>query len=310
VCGLPLPGRAHEPERRRLTGLYQQHTAELTALRDPLNNADEAARTARRELRDLTDQLEREAGETVSPLAESLAAAASDVATWTARLQALAGLQDAHGRVSTQYEEIERLKQAQIERQSRLVLQRADIEDIDDVMNQLNALFRVIVAAIALPNATGKARIDRDTLLPWVDEQRFSQRGGGARAALSIAYSLALLNYTLENALATLPSLLMVDSPQKNYGANQGDKALAHRVYERFLDLMQERDKWATGALRRPYQLIIVDNDIPDDIASRITVHRFTRENGFIRDLTHPHGPPAQASQLTLDDIIDPDGSE
>ncbi|MFD5823944.1 hypothetical protein [Lentzea sp. NPDC060358] len=111
--------------------------------------------------------------------------------------------------------------------------------NLDDVLDPVNNLFRRIVGGIELPNATGLARIDRDTMRPRVDDQRFSQRGGGARAALSIAYSLTLLNYTLQNAL---PSLLMVDSPQKNYGANELDKALSYRVYRRFLDLMQQRD--------------------------------------------------------------------
>jgi hypothetical protein len=35
----------------------------------------------------------------------------------------------------------------------------------------------------------------------------------------------------------------------------------------------------------RPFQLIIVDNDIPPDIARRMKVVSFGRGNGFIRDL-------------------------
>lgn len=310
VCGLLLPGREHEGERRRLVTQLQQLSTELEGLRTPLATADNAARDARRALHELNEQLQREAGDTLSPFVESIAAAASDAAAWTARLEALSGLQDAHDRITVQRTEIQELREAQDERRARHVLHSADIENLDDVLDPLNDLFRRIVGGIELPNATGRARIDRDTMLPWVDDQRFSQRGGGARAALSIAYSLALLNYTLQNALATLPSLLMVDSPQKNYGANEDDKALSHRVYRRFLDLVQQRDDDVIPqSWQRPYQLIIIDNDIPDDIAARIKVHRFTRDNGFLRDLTHPHGPPAPAEQLMLDGFTGTDDS-
>jgi hypothetical protein len=52
---------------------------------------------------------------------------------------------------------------------------------------------------------------------------------------------LALLTYTLETDPAMLPSLLIIDSPQKNFGTNENDQLLVHRVYQRFLDLMADR---------------------------------------------------------------------
>jgi hypothetical protein len=115
---------------------------------------------------------------------------------------------------------------------------------------------------------------------------------------------LALLTYTLEIASCSLPSMLLVDSPQKNFGSNPNDKKLAHRVYQRFLDLMAERKTWGTeGRFARRYQLIIVDNDIHSDISRRIKVHHFTREQGFIRDLVDPHGPAADVEQLEFEGI-------
>jgi hypothetical protein len=138
-------------------------------------------------------------------------------------------------------------------------------------------------------------------LLPLVDEQRFGQRGGGARSAVSIAYSLTLLTYTLENPLARLPGLLIIDSPQKNFGANRDDKALAHRVYERFLDDASLMKDVEGGKFYRPFQLIIVDNDIHPDIRDRIKFHQFTYNKGFIRELSNPHRTSARGVQLALD---------
>lgn len=61
---------------------------------------------------------------------------------------------------------------------------------------------------------------------------RTRRRGGGVRAVSSIAYSLALLAYTMENAhRATLPPFIMIDSPGKNFGAsNEAELAMLRCV--------------------------------------------------------------------------------
>jgi hypothetical protein len=51
---------------------------------------------------------------------------------------------------------------------------------------------------------------------------------------------------------------------------------------QRFIDYMSELD---TERHKRPFQVIIVGNDIPADIARRVKVVNFKRGNGFIRDL-------------------------
>jgi hypothetical protein len=59
----------------------------------------------------------------------------------------------------------------------------------------------------------------------------------------------------------------------------------------------------ASKRFQRPFQLIIVDNDIPADIARRMKVVRFNRGNGFIRDLeTLDASDPVQMSIDDLDD--------
>ncbi|MDG4833992.1 AAA family ATPase [Solwaraspora sp. WMMD1047] len=301
LCIQRLPGADHQMERERLTLAYQRLEAEFDKLYEEERRARLEADAARRELEVLLDSLNLQAGEIVAPHVDSIAAAAGELSRIRASVAALTRVQDAHRRLREQYDQISGKQKEQEERRRRNV-GSADLERLEDVLSAINGIFESIVKGIELPNATGQARLDPESLLPLVDEQAFTRRGGGARAAVSIAYSLSLLTYTLENGLARLPALLMIDSPQKNFGANKDDKALAHRVYERFLDYMGERSSWRQVGLRRPFQVIIVDNDLHADIRKRITVHQFTRDEGFIRGLTNPHGSPA-IRQLAIDDV-------
>jgi hypothetical protein len=304
LCLSPLPGQKQLLQRHQLNAAHQDALGALEGLKGAVKETANLAQIARDELKRLSDSIDAQAGDSVTPYVDAIKAASAELAGISAQLEALTRLQDAHDRLAERYANIAELRARQIERQERLTLRGADVEKPEDVIGSLSRIFRGIVQAIQLPNATGRARVDLDTLLPWVDEQSFAQRGGGARSAVSIAYSLALLTYTLENDIATLPSLLVIDSPQKNFGANRNDKLLAHRIYERFLDLMQERQAWDhAGRFARPYQLVIVDNDIHADIAKRIKVHRFTREQGFIRNLKNPHGPAIDGDQMELDDL-------
>jgi hypothetical protein len=231
---------------------------------------------------------------------EAISYAAAELARIQQELASLDRIQDAHSRLSRQYDEITEIEKQQAERRQRLVLDSAKVRPLQEVLEHLNGLFRTITLGIGLPNSTGTARLDAETLLPLVDEQPFHKRGGGARAAVSVAYSLALLTYVREQKDAKLPAFLMVDSPQKNLGSNQEDKALSRRVYQRFIDYMSELD---TERYKRPFQVIIVDNDIPADIARRVKVVNFKRGNGFIRDLeTLKAGSPVQ---MTIDDMGD-----
>ncbi|NUT52008.1 MAG: hypothetical protein HOV94_32650 [Saccharothrix sp.] len=291
LCTSMLPGREHVSQRRHLTHVLQQQSERLAELDMQLRVAQDTARNARARLRLVNDTLDKQAFTGLAPFVDRLAEATAEVARHATAEETLRRVQDAHNRLTEQYRGIDELRTRQQQRVDQLDLTGAEVEDLADVLAAVTDIFRRIIAAIQLPNATGRARIDPETWLPLVDEQKFTQRGGGARAAVSIAYSLTLLTYALENALVTLPSLLMIDSPQKNYGANSHDKSLAHRVYERFLDLMDDRRGWGDKRFARPYQVIIVDNDIHKDIADRILVHTFDRDNGFIRDLAEPHGP-------------------
>lgn len=249
----------------------------------------------------LAKQLDGETSDSLAPLVDDIASATARIREIDTKIDTLRRLEEQHDRLDEQSSYIKGLQDAQAMRRGKLGSDFT-LEPEEDVLAQLNTTFQNIVMNIGLPHATGRARLDPATLLPLVDEQTFSQRGGGARVAVSVAYSLALLTYTLEREFSQLPSLLMIDSPQKNFGANKDDKALSHRVYEQFLNNMAERHKLANSRFSRPFQLIIVDNDIPADIRRRVRIISFSRESGFIQNLSDPHSDPSGYEQLMLDE--------
>jgi len=299
LCGELLAGGKHPAERKRLESAYADAQNEESILTIAVKEAEALAQAARVALSDLLQEADDRAGDVVTPYVDAIAHASSDLARIQGQLASLERIKDGHNRLRQKFDDIAELEEQQKTRRSQAV-EGGQLELLENVVDALNAIFRRIVQGIELPHATGRARLDPGSLMPLVDEQKFGQRGGGARSAVSIAYSLTLLTYTLENKLAKLPGLLIIDSPQKNFGANKDDKELAHRVYERFLDNASELKGIKDGRFYRPFQLLIVDNDIHPDIRRRIKVHQFRHDNGFIRGLADPHRTSGQGVQLAL----------
>ncbi|OAP19937.1 hypothetical protein A4R44_09341 [Amycolatopsis sp. M39] len=304
LCRNLIPGMDHAEQRRHLVEDYQRAVATEKHEREEARRAHRHLSDALSARTQLRGHLDTSTYDTASPYVGQVSAAAAELAGIQASLGSLTRLDAAHVRVDQQRERIEQLRAEQEQRQRKAVLNPADVRNLDDVVRELNLAFRSIIRGIGLPNATGRAEIHPDTLLPIVDDQKFLSRGGGARSAVSIGYSLALLRYTMERSTAQLPGFLAIDSPQKNFGSNSNDQALAHRVYERFLDYLDDVQK-RHGAGTRTYQVIVVDNDLDKSIAKRCLVHRFERDRGFIRDLTDPHRRPGAAQQLAFDDFDD-----
>ena len=293
----PAPGRHAARLDENLAAAREAARRLEAEVREGHQRAERASEnliTANRQFDDLTR-------DGITPYVEMISHASAELARIEQELASLDRIQEAHSRLCQDLDDIAEMEKEQSERRQRLVVDGTKVRPLKDVVGHLNGSFRKIIRGINLPNSTGGARLDPATLLPLVDEQEFQRRGGGARAAVSIAYSLTLLTYAREQADAKLPAFLMVDSPQKNLGSNKHDTALSRRVYERFIDYMSEVS--ADERFRRPFQLIIVDNDIPPDIARRMKVVSFDHGNGFIRDLK-----TLQASdnvQLSIDDLDD-----
>ncbi|OZM70296.1 hypothetical protein CFN78_25545 [Amycolatopsis antarctica] len=162
----------------------------------------------------------------------------------------------------------------------------AVVANPDDLFEYLDGEFRKAIGEQELPWYAGRARLDPTTYLPLVDGQSFGDLGGGVKCAVAVAYSVALISYAINFGPCDLPMLLVIDSPRKNVGNNAEDRALAHRIYRNFLTQIGARE-----GLVRPFQVILADNDLPEDIAKQIKVINFDYPNEpFIPGIDDPHG--------------------
>jgi hypothetical protein len=133
---------------------------------------------------------------------------------------------------------------------------RRDLQAGNERIRQLSDVFDEVVRNFGVPWYE-PGDIDPDTYLPRLGHQSFDQLSvGGARKTLvNLAYHLANLIVSIEDFEVGLPTLMIVDSPRKNVGENEDDRAVADAIYRRFR-LLQD-------ASQRPFQLIVADNDLP-----------------------------------------------
>lgn len=307
LCTEPLPGAVQHKEKQHLQRARDRMMSELAELQQNLTRAREAANRAREEHAHARHAMDEDTADAVTPYVDAITAAATELEATRSEITTLERLKDPHRRLSERQEEIQRLSAELEQARAERVRVGAELNRPDEVLQRLNNLFRQIVSEFRLPWATGRARLDQNTLLPMVDDQDFDQRGGGSRTAVSVAYSLTLMMYALEDPTRfQLPQMLILDSPQKNLGHNDHDQDLATRIYRWMIDYFEVRRE-ALGGRYETFQLIIVDNNIPAAVRGGFdTLIQFNEPHGFIRDLDHPHGEPADHEQLELDDELEP----
>lgn len=306
LCTAPLPGSALAREKAHLRQALHAARTALAAAGKDLAGSDEALRLARERLDATRRAVDAHLATATAPHLDAIAAATGELEALRAQITALTRLQVPHDRlkaIGRDVEERQRELDGMRERHQRLL---AGLVRPETALARLDSLFSEIVRAFQLPWATGRARMDPVTWTPLVDEQDFGQRGGGSRTAVSVAYSLALLLYALEDPESFhLPHLLILDSPQKNFGRNNHDQGLAARMYDWLTGYLKHRIE-AIGGRYRDFQLIIVDNNIPDSARRQFSpVVRFDDNSGFVRGLAHPHGVPIPPEQLRLRDVED-----
>jgi predicted nucleic acid-binding Zn-ribbon protein len=298
MCGGLHRGVIQPAERATLS-------AKLSSAQQALHTLDPAHRLATRKVEnaktrvyDLRKQRDERTRSSV-PHVGAIADAEKELGEITGELQALESARTSAARIVTMREEIRRLEEQQAELESQHELDSSGLTRIETLVEDLEGILTLIMNRIRPPHWTGRARIDPETFLPVIDGMGFAQRGGGGRSAVSIAYSLTLLTYTLENSDTLLPSLLMIDSPRKNFGASTTDQGLSDRLYEQILDYLKTWSHSRGKGGRPPFQIIIADNDRRADrkrgratgVRDGVRYHPFTEENGFIRGLKNPHGP-------------------
>lgn len=290
VCGQVEPiaeGRpeALQREQRRLTEqiretdlLIAEDETAITALTAELASAESRVAT-------LDSQIDERTARFVSPLFAQISDASAEVA----KLREQLGVVQRGLRTWRRFRDLEAtLKGLEVEADSvraRLAEAQAAARRGMTRFADLSETFGETLRALAPPHfdpESDTAHLDPSTYLPIVAGRDFYQElSSGIRTVINDAYHLAALRYAGGGGETLLPALLILDSPRKNFGALREDQALTDRLY-RMLVAMH-------STLRRPFQLIVADNDTPS-IAAELPQARFSYDHPFVRDLKHP-GP-------------------
>ena len=123
-----------------------------------------------------------------------------------------------------------------------------------DLFARLSQSYDDLLHDLGTPNAV-RGEISSKDYLPRIDEKRFDRvnLSGGNQIPFIVGYWLTLHEEALVNPRYLLPNCLILDSPQKSLGPLQ---PLSHGLYEQFRRI--------TANSARPFQLFVLDTDLPD----------------------------------------------
>ncbi|MEU7925059.1 hypothetical protein [Micromonospora sp. NPDC049107] len=285
---------------------FENQIAETRQLLDEDENAAtraaELASTARLHLHAVRQRLDELTRSRTAPLLTQTAALSGQHATMLARLARLDDMTNTWER----FKDIEqRLRTDEDQRKTV----RADIKRRKQAMTEARArvarfdtAFQREIQLIGVPGVQ-EAHIDTEDYLPRIDGAAFHEiqaSGGGVATAVHVAYNIALITTALDDPNVTVPSLLIIDSPQNAIGRSPTDVELSQRIYDRIANV--------TNAASQRIQMIIADNSLPPLPARADWSHIHVIEFGYEDRAMIPgvwHSGPAAAKTRVEDAAIE-----
>jgi hypothetical protein len=168
------------------------------------------------------------------------------------------------------------LEEEEEARRDALYPSRERVEWLSDEFNE-------ILRRLTLPWLES-AEVDRSTYLPVVNGRTLKQiSSGGMKTTTNVAYYLANLAMAVRDRAILTPSFMMLDSIRKASGAERDDVVRAEHIYSYLRRLHASRNQ--PGALRGNFQLIVADNDLPQQFERDFHVLRIDPEHPLIRGL-------------------------
>ncbi|WP_034261888.1 hypothetical protein [Actinospica robiniae] len=288
---LPPADREQGAELARLQQRLVEYRTRLEADEASLAQQESLLQLARAHTTQLQRRLDEMTRQSVAPRLAKAEQLSSQQAALRAQLEHLS-------RSADLWRSLENLRaqRAQIQaelKEVRSSLRRLKIElaEASRRVDAASGAFNREVQAIGIPGVT-EPMISRSDYLPYCDGVVFDQvqaSGGGLLTALHIAYSMSLIDVALDDANVLLPLFLMIDSPRRAIGQTADDAALSRRIYSRLAVL-------AAGGRT---QLIIADNDLPDEARAELAISGYT-----IKEFTYGLGamiPDVEHSGLSAD---------
>jgi len=222
--------------------------------------ADEELKRASAELGRALDALEQHEADDPAParlavveLTSQRSACQERIAHLAVGIAESAKLQELRAGINSAKEQAEHLKH-------EILVVEDQVQQRGQILMEIEKRLHKEIEKISPPWFSGSVQLDRQRYLPLVDGQTFSQLGGGVKAAVNVAYSLALLRHSTgpgDVYPPRLPFFLIVDAIRKNIGSNESDKNFSSRLYQRAFTATDVFASHQAG------QVIVLDNDQP-----------------------------------------------
>lgn len=164
--------------------------------------------------------------------------------------------------------------------EERLNKLKKDAPQLDTILEELGEIFIEYLKNVKISNINDVS-ISARTFLPVIRNKEYSKiTSGGLRTILSLGYLISLLENSLTNN-SNHPKLLMIDTVGKYLGKTTKDKYLNQTsakedIKEGVSDPLKYKNIYAeifklygkAKEMEQPCQIILVDNDVPLDIAT------------------------------------------
>ncbi|MEV8442076.1 hypothetical protein AB0425_32255 [Actinosynnema sp. NPDC051121] len=288
LCLQPDPvdeGAADEPyETRQLREQIKEMSEQIVALSSQKSIIERIMAEKSRLIGMLNAQIEERTASRISPrlqafsdAAQALASSRSEQERWEAVLRQWDTVADLQQHSVTLASERAGVEEA-------IKLARRALEDRRAaVIDELSKEFAETVRRIGIPGVNSAA-IDPKKYLPVINGGVFSKSNqlfGGITTATQIAYWCSLIAVALRTPDAPYPLFLLIDSPRMalNTAAN-----VNRAMYARLTTL--------AGTLTGRLQVIIADNELPDDYRASYAQIDISFERPAVYTIAHP-GPNA-----------------
>ncbi|MFI9811584.1 hypothetical protein [Saccharothrix variisporea] len=280
--------------RAQLAETEELLRAELDHLRVAEHNT-EVAEVRAAEAQRRYDHLTRDA---VSPRVQAVAEASAGLERLRQRLTAIDQRMATWNRLSKLDEEVVQLKRRKRQLDKDIKQMEGAHAHREERFDELSEYFAAEVAHLGV-RVNGRPTVSRDRYLPKIgdsDLDTLQASGGGSTTAINVAFSLALLNYTVHHAEVALPNLLILDSPRKGIGrTEQEDRDLWEGIFRRLQTL--------ADAFGGRAQLLVADNDAELGGEKGFAVIRLTEKDSAVPGVPNT----GVGSQVKVEDLDDPD---
>lgn len=244
-------------------------------LKESIENKEHQIKTRTKELEELRYLLDKQSIDIVSPFINRRDALSHRAGNLESDRRNLKHFYKIRIQQSINDDEIKDLDGKIIEHNETLKTLKENAPKLDDVFKDLGIKLKDFVNFVGVKNAQN-VTISPKTYLPTIRNREYEQiTSGGVRTITSVGYFISLMLYASENSV-NYPSFLMTDTIAKYIGKTKDKDLVETDIMEDIAEGMNDSKKYenmyryliSLNKSSNSFQMIIVDNDIPENLTS------------------------------------------